>query len=223
MISMKMRLIFLALLVIGAVHVKSQVTLTVDFTDDTHKKSELHNIWGVANRISPRNGVNIRPEIKVNTVRMVGGIVKKVNGVKIPYPKFDPCVYDSIKNVYVYNWKPLKSRIDAILNSGIQLYQFVLDQPPWAFQHGYTFLPKGSEYDGVHFKEEDRITTYGNSLPPYDKQAYYDFIVAMMTELVDTYGEETVLSWRFRVGSEIETPAHWRGSKQDFIAHYAIR
>jgi hypothetical protein len=65
------------------------------------------------------------------------------------------------------------------------------------------------------------MSKYGNSLPPADKQAYHDFIKALMTKLVETYGMEKVLSWRFRVGSEIETPEHWYGTKQDFIEHYA--
>jgi hypothetical protein len=65
------------------------------------------------------------------------------------------------------------------------------------------------------------MSKYGNSLPPADKQAYHDFIKSLMTKLVETYGKEKVLSWRFRVGSEIETREHWYGTKQDFIGHYA--
>lgn len=44
-------------------------------------------------------------------------------------------------------------------------------------------------------------------MPPADKQAYHGFIKALMTKLVETYGEEKVLSWRFRVGSEISLNA----------------
>lgn len=215
----KSLLIIPALLLMG--NLTAQVKLTADFTDVGNKKEELHNLWSVANRISPQHGAAVRDGIKVNTVRMIGGINKTVDGVRVPNYEFDPCVYDSVNQVYVYNWEPLKSRINAMLNANDIIHQLVVDQPPWCFQHGYTFLPEGSEYDGVHFKEEDRITIYGNCLPPYNKQAYYDFIVAMMNELVATYGEETVLSWRLRVGSEIETPDHWRGTKQDFIDHYA--
>jgi len=43
----------------------------------------------------------------------------------------------------------------------------------------------------------------------------------MIAELVRNYGKKQVLKWRFRVGSEIETPDHWRGTKQDFILHFA--
>jgi len=199
---------------------KAQVSVSTDFTDENLKKEALHNIWTVANRISPLTGGGVRDGIAINTVRMIGGINKKVNGEKVPYPEFDPCTYDSASNTYIYNWAPLKSRIDAILNRGTRIHQIVLDQPPWAFQYGYEFIPEGTR-DSIHFREDERVTGYGNSLPPADKEAYHDFIRALMEELIATYGQSMVESWRFRVGSEIETPDHWKGSKQDFIEHYA--
>ena len=198
----------------------AQVTLSTDFTSENLEEAPLHNIWSVANRISPRNGVNVRTDLKVNLVRMIGGVNKKGKGRNVPDLDFDPCHYDSITNTYVYNWEPLISRIDQIVNTQVGIHQIVLDQPPWAFQHGYTFIPTGTS-DSIHFREDERITKYGNSLPPYDKEAYFNFIAALMTKLIDTYGEEQILSWRFRVGSEIETPDHWRGTEQDFIDHFA--
>ena len=199
---------------------QAQVTLSTDFTSEELKKEPLYNIWSVANRISPTNGSNVRPDLKVNLVRMIGGIKKVVDGQNVPDLDYDPCYYDSINNIYVYNWDPLISRLDKIVNSPVEIHQIVLDQPPWAFQYGYTFIPAGTR-DSIHFREDERVTHYGNSLPPADKVAYHDFIKALMTKLVDTYGEELVLSWRFRVGSEIETPDHWRGTEQDFIEHFA--
>jgi hypothetical protein len=199
---------------------EAQVALSTDFTDDGFKKAPLHDIWTVANRISPETGGGVREGIAINTVRMIGGINKKINGKKVPYPEFDPCRYDTATNSYIYNWTPLKSRIDAILNKGTRIQQIVLDQPPWAFQHGYTFIPEGT-LDSIHFREDERVTGYGNSLPPADKEAYHDFIKGLMEELIATYGKSVVESWRFRVGSEIETPDHWKGSKQDFIEHFA--
>jgi uncharacterized repeat protein (TIGR02543 family) len=198
----------------------AQVTLSTDFTNETNKKAPIHNIWSVANRISPKNGANVRPDLKVNLVRMIGGINKIVNGEKVPDLDFDPCRYDSSTGTYVYDWDILIDRLDAIVYSDVEIHQIVLDQPPWAFQHGYTFIPSGTN-DGIHFREDEKISHYGNSLPPYDKEAYFDFIAALMTKLVDTYGKEKVLSWRFRVGSEIETPDHWFGTEQDFIEHFA--
>ncbi|WP_418262569.1 GH39 family glycosyl hydrolase [Flavobacterium faecale] len=200
--------------------VNAQVLLSTDFTNVTHKKQELQNIWTVVNRISPENGVNIAKGMELNVVRMIGGVNKKKNGKNVPNLEYDPCRYDSLTNTYVYNWKPLLSRIDNIRKDNIKILQLVLDQPSWAFQHGYTFIPKGTT-DNIHFREDERVSIYGNSLPPADKKAYTDFIKAMMEKLVDTYGKSEVESWRLRIGSEIETPDHWRGTKQEFIDYFA--
>lgn len=196
-----------------------QVHVSTDFTDETKRNEPLHNIWSIANRISPEYGSNVRPGLKMNTIRMIGGIKKVVNGEDVKDLDFDTCLYDSINNQYVYRFEPLIERLDRIINSQTEIYQIVLDQPPWAFQHGYTFIPQGTR-DNINFREDEQISTYGNSLPPADKVAYHDYIKALMTKLVETYGEEKVLSWRFRVGSEIETPDHWYGTKQDFIEHF---
>ncbi|GAB7255966.1 GH39 family glycosyl hydrolase [Polaribacter sp. OB-PA-B3] len=199
--------------------INAQVQVSTDFTDEINKKEPLHNIWSIANRISPKNGSNIRPGLKMNIVRMIGGIKKTVNGKNVKDLDFDTCLYDSINNVYVYKFERLTDRIDKILNSQTEIHQIVLDQPSWAFQHGYTFIPTGTR-DNINFREDEQISIYGNSLPPADKQAYHNYIKALITHLVAIYGEEKVLSWRFRVGSEIETPDHWFGTKQDFIEHY---
>jgi hypothetical protein len=207
------------LCVFSLYNLNGQVTLSADFTDEANEREPLHNIWSIANRISPQNGSNVRPDLKMNTIRMIGGINKIVNGVRMKDLDFDTCLYDSINNQYVYRFEPLIARLDNIINSQTEIHQIVLDQPPWAFQHGYTFIPEGT-IDYVNFRENEQISIYGNSLPPADPVAYHDYIVALMTELVANYGEEMVLSWRFRVGSEIETPSHWYGTKQDFIEHF---
>ncbi len=212
--------IFYLLCFIFVSNINAQVKLSTDFTSENDKKLPIHNVWDVANRISPRNGSNIRSGLKMNIVRMIGGINKVVNGVPQKDLDYDPCIYDSINNQYIYRWDPLIERLNKVVNSQTEILQIALDQPPWAFQHGYTFIPEGTR-DNVNFRENERISIYGNSLPPADKQAYHDFIKALMTKLVETYGEEKVLSWRFRVGSEIETPDHWFGTKQDFIEHFA--
>jgi len=62
---------------------QSQVKLSTDFTNETDKKLAIHDFWNVANRISPRNGSNIRPGLKMNIVRMVGGINKTKNNAHI--------------------------------------------------------------------------------------------------------------------------------------------
>lgn len=200
-------------------HLNGQVVLSTDYTNATNNKGELKNIWNVVNRISPTTGAGVRTGLGVNLIRMVGGINKKVNGVNEPDLDFDPVRYDGTTGTYVYNWTVLKNRINAVRRD-TKIFQFVLDQVPWAFQQGYTFIPTGTR-DNINFREDERITIYGNSLPAKDKVAYFNFIKAMMTELVATYGATEVLSWRFRVGSEIETPDHWKGNEQDFIDHFA--
>ncbi len=206
--------------VLSVLNIEAQVTLSTDFTSDVDKQEALHEIWDVANRISPTNGSNVRSGTDINLVRMIGGIVKKVDGVKVPDLDYDPVSYDSENDVYVYNWEPLLTRLSKIVDGQTKIHQLVLDQVPWAFQYGYEFIPEGT-IDNIHFREDEKVSIYGNSLPPADKEAYFDFIQAMMEKLVETFGEEEVMSWRFRVGSEIETPDHWFGTKQDFIAHFA--
>lgn len=199
----------------------ASVAVSVDFTNNEDARETLYDMWTVANRISPTNGVAVRPGMKVNVVRMIGGIVDKdENGVRTPNLDFDTCTYDEENQEYVYHFDRLVDRIDKIRNGGTEIHQIVLDQPPWAFQRGYTFIPEG-EMDGINFREDERVSIYGNSLPPYDKVAYNAFIQAMMTYLISEYGETIVKSWRFRVGSEIETPDHWFGTEQDFIEHFA--
>lgn len=219
-----MRILFSFLIFVflnaSIISVDAQVILSTDFTSDVEKKEPVHEIWDVANRISPTNGSNVRTGTDINLVRMIGGIVKKVDGVKVPDLDYDPCHYDSVNNAYVYNWEPLLTRLGKIVNGQTKIHQLVLDQPPWAFQHGYEFIPEGT-IDSIHFREDERVSIYGNSLPPRDKEAYHDFIKAMMEKLIETFGLEEVESWRFRVGSEIETPDHWFGTQEDFIEHFA--
>lgn len=197
------------------------VVVNVDITDPNTHQAKLHDMWGTINRIAPKNGVTIIDGLNVNTVRMLGGIMKTdADGNKVPDLDYDVATYNESTEEYEYNFQPLVNRINAIVDKGHNLHQIVLDQPPWAFQTGYTFIPEG-EKDGIHFRENERVSHYGNSLPPKDKEAYNQFLQATMNHLVSVYGEETVLSWRFRIGTEIETPDHWYGTEQDFVEHFA--
>ena len=215
------RIVLIVFTVCNFLNTEAQVMVSTDLSSKAYKKEPVPNIWNVVNRISPKNGVSVMQGVDVNIVRMVGGILKKVNGKRVPNYEYDPCRYDSINNKYIYNWKPLLMRIHKVKRSKTKIFQLVLDQPCWAFQHGYNFTPDDQPYNGVDFKESERVSIYGNSLPPKDKEAYYTFIHDMMEVLIRAFGEEEVLSWRFRVGSEIETPDHWWGTKEDFIHHFA--
>lgn len=85
------------------------------------------------------------------------------------------------------------ARLDKIVNSDTSVQQFVLDQPDWAFQQSYTFIPAGTK-DGKNFRENERQSIYGNSLPPCDKEAYADFISELMRRLIDRNGRNKVAS-----------------------------
>lgn len=193
----------------------AQITLRADFTDADRGMGELYAFWDVHNRLPPYKAVNVpalgREGAKINCVRLLGGWRSEDSSV-------DPYKWDGEK--YIYDWAPLKERIDVVLNSGMELYQFVLDNPPWAFQRGLTFVEQN---DGINYLAADRNATYGNPVPPNDPQAWGEFIEAMLAELVDTYGRDVVEKWRFRVGSEIDTrPGHWVGTMQQFFDHYAV-
>lgn len=216
-------LTLLALVFLFGANTCRAVDVSVNFTEPDDVRGTLIDMWKVANRISPQRGANVRTGMTVNTVRMLGGIVewgKNREKTERPNLAFDICSYDEEKQQYVYHFDRLVNRINRIRKGGTEIYQLVLDQPPWVFQRGYTFIPEG-ESDGVHFREDERVSHYGNSLPPCDKEAYASFIKAMMKHLIAVYGEDLVKTWRFRVGSEIETPEHWHGTEADFVEHFA--
>lgn len=114
---------FLLLCFVVTINSNGQIELSTDFTSENDKKRPIHNIWNTANRISPRYGSNIRTGLKMNIVRMIGGINKKVNGENVKDLDFDPCIYDSINNTYVYRWEPLIDRLNKVVNSQTEIYR----------------------------------------------------------------------------------------------------
>lgn len=194
----------------------ADVTLSSDFTNPENKKGEIYDFWNTHNRLPPYEEINVpafgMEGASINCVRMIGGWSKR--GKRMV--DYDCYKWDGEK--YVYDWEPLIRRIDVVLASGIRLKQIVLDNPPWAFQRDITFV---EEADGVHYLAADQNSTYGNAVPPNDPAAWNAFIKAAINKLVETYGREQVASWRFRVGSEIDTrPGHWIGTRQQFFNHY---
>ena len=77
--------------------VSAQVTLTTDFTNTANNKGLLFDAWTVANRISPVNGSGVKNTLGVNTVRMIGGVLK----AGVPDLAFDPVSYDMFPLVYL--------------------------------------------------------------------------------------------------------------------------
>jgi len=189
------------------------VTLSSDFTDDQVQIGKVYDFFDVAVR-TERGSPNSKPATfgrrpKVNTVRMLGGWFNQdLSG--------DTYLWDGEK--YVYNFEAAFAKLDSWLDGDWDIFQIVLDNPPWAFQRGYKFV---EEPDGKHYLLKDRVGVYGNGLPPNDATAWSNYISAFMSELVKRYGKETVLNWRFRVGSEIDTrPQHWAATREAFFEHY---
>ena len=189
------------------------VTLAADFTDDLSQIGEVYDFFDVAVR-TERGSPNSKPatfgrQPKVNTVRMLGGWFNQdLSG--------DTYLWNGEK--YVYNFEAAFAKLDSWLDGDWDIFQVVLDNPPWAFQRGYKFV---EEPDGKHYLLKDRVGVYGNGLPPNDATAWSNYIRAFMSELVKRYGKETVLNWRFRVGSEIDTrPQHWAATREAFFEHY---
>ncbi|MEL0604142.1 GH39 family glycosyl hydrolase [Pseudoalteromonas undina] len=193
--------------------VETAHTFTADFTTEQEKHGEIYDFFDVAVRTEGGNPkskpATFGRKAKVNKVRMLGGWYNQdLTG--------DTYIWDGEK--YVYNFKAATDRIDSWLENDWDIFQIVLDNPPWAFQRGYTFV---EQPDGIHYLAKDRVGVYGNGLPPKDAKAWHNYIRAFITHLVDTYGEKQVLSWRFRVGSEIDTrPQHWAATRQEFFEHY---
>ncbi|WP_342807880.1 hypothetical protein [Alteromonas sp. M12] len=189
------------------------ITLQADFSDENNRIGTIYNFFDVAVR-TDKASPNSKPadfgqKPQVNTVRMLGGWASKdING--------DAYKWDGQN--FVYDFDKVTNRIDNWINNGWDIFQIVLDNPPWAFQRGLTFVekPNGSDY-----LLKDANSVYGNGLPPNDSKAWHKFIVDLSKHLVKKYGKEKVLTWRFRVGSEIDTrPQHWVGTRQQFFDHY---
>ncbi len=189
------------------------VTLVSDFTDNHAQIGEVYDFFDVAVRTERGSPKSIpatfgrRP--KVNTVRLLGGWFNQdLSG--------DTYLWDGEQ--YIYNFEAAFAKLDSWLKGDWDIFQIVLDNPPWAFQRGYKFV---EEPDGEHYLLKDKVGVYGNGLPPNDATAWNNYIRAFITELVERYGKERVLKWRFRVGSEIDTrPQHWAATREEFFDHY---
>lgn len=194
-------------------NVSPNIMLYADFTESDNTIGVVFDFFDVSVRTERGNPkgtpAHFGRKKSVNAVRMLGGWRNQDL-------KGDTYQWDGEK--YVYNFKAATKRIDGWLDNDWDVFQIVLDNPPWAFQRGYQFVSKP---DGKHYLEKDRIGVYGNGLPPNDAVAWNNYMRAFISHLVKTYGKEKVLSWRFRIGSEIDTrPQHWSGTRQQFFDHY---
>ncbi|MGB7396118.1 MAG: hypothetical protein WA913_17180, partial [Pricia sp.] len=212
-------LVFMVYTLAGA-----QVKVSTNFIDESNRKAPIPNVWQVANDISPSykgndDGPQIRPDLKMNIIRLSGGI--KSNGLK--NTDYDMVEWSEKANDYVYDFTRLLRVIDKADEHSDEIYQLVIDNVPWAFQRGYTFVDLDkNNFDGVHFRKFEEIEQYGNALPPSDMKEYGQYVEALVKTLVDEYGMDRVEKWRFRIGTEIESPGHWKGTAEDFVDYLDV-
>lgn len=212
-------------LLVHSVH--AEVNLTCHFNIARNKQDPLYNFWSVRNEIPPyprlrsdkksRNQKSRKQTTQANTmncIRLLGGWAKDGK----MQTEEDSCYWDETKQQYVYRLSKVTDRIDGVLAQGYKIHQLVLDNPPWCFQRGLKF---GNNKDAGEYPEKDRISTYGNSLPPGDPKAWNDFIKSVLRKLVNQYGFKQMQEMRFRIGTESDYhPHHWSGTKMDFFRHY---
>lgn len=198
--------------------VPAEVTLDSDFTHTANQGEPLYNFWRVRNQIPSYPSPSARQlpaeYHSRNCIRMLGGWPTGPHTVGE-----DAAIWNEATQEYEYRLEKIIDRIEGVRTRGYDIHQIVLDNPPWCFQRGLKFSdnPGPGEY-----ANELRNTTYGNSLPPGEPEAWHDFITAVMEKLVEVYGQELVSSWRFRVHTEGDFfPHHWAGTKMDFFEHYA--
>ncbi|MFY0606464.1 MAG: hypothetical protein JXR10_07110 [Cyclobacteriaceae bacterium] len=165
----------------------------------------LYNFWSTRPMINQTRFASssfveslevIKPYVKsYNLVRVLGGRNDNMNTMYLGV--------DADGKIKV-NFSGLISDLRAFMRTGFKP-RLVLDNVPWEMS-----LPKVSD-------------TYGNSKPPTDYDIWRQYINAFLQELIDEFGMEEVKTWRFRVATEPNyTPAHWRGTMEEYFKHYDI-
>ena len=224
LIKNKKELLNLAL-IFASSFVFSQSSLNCDFSNPDNKKDKTFKFWDIENKIfsgpitTPAksqvdNGGRAR---NLNYVRTLGGWRKTENGQ--PAKDFSGDLATFQNGAYVYDPSKMINKLKQYRANGVVINQIVLDNPPWVFQRGLNFV---DEINNVDYLKSTEIETYGNAIPPNNNTEWRKFIRVVMNALVDEFGLETVESWRFRGGSEIETSGHWAGTKEQYFTHYRI-
>ncbi|MGZ0654571.1 GH39 family glycosyl hydrolase [Coraliomargarita sp. W4R53] len=109
--------------------------------------------------------------------------------------------YRDEDGVIQYRWDLLAPRLDPYVNMGYDL-TLVLDNTPACFADDASF---GS---------------YGPASPPDNLEEWGTFIEELCRQLVTTYGENRVDSWRFRMGTECQGRDRFDGTQEQFNQFY---
>ncbi len=201
----------------------AQSSLRVDYTNSEDRRGRTFNWWDIENKIfSGRieredesqvdNGGRAR---RMNFVRTLGGWRTRGEQTR----DFRGQLAFFRDGEYVYDPSRMINKIREYRANGFRIHQIVLDNPPWVFQRGITFVPD-EERNDIDYLESTRILGFGNGIPPNSNFRWRIFVRTVLEGLVEEFGQETVEGWRFRIGSEIETPDHWAGTEQQFFVHY---
>ena len=219
----KIRLKFKVLLALSFLTsvLHSQSSLRCDFGNEDNKRNKTFNFWDIENKIfsgpiNPAsdsqvdNGGRAR---RMNFIRTLGGWRARGEEAK----DFSGDLATFSNGEYVFDAQPMIDKIKQYRANGIRINQIVLDNPPWVFQRGLNFVENINNRD---YLTSTQIETYGNAIPPNSNYQWRLFVRSVMDALVAEFGVSTVENWRFRGGTEIETPGHWAGTKQQYFNHY---
>jgi len=197
----------------------AQSIFNVNYANRDDQRGEIVNFWSVENKIFSgrvETEGEFRGETrKLNFIRTLGGWRTSIDGAAAK--DFSGDLYSRENNRDVFDFDQMIDKIREYRANGIRVNQIVLDNPPWDFQNDHTFV---DQPNGVNYLRSTEIETYGNAIPPDKPNVWSDFISATTQRLVDEFGAATVAQWRFRVGSEIDTPGHWAGTATEFFNHY---
>lgn len=127
--------------------VKAQKIFTADFTQQTNKISTVRNFWDIRNIVSDRLDKDLEQGEIINSVRLLRGWKTDTSG------EVDAYKWNGAN--YVYDFDVLLARIDKIIENN-ELYQIVLDNVPWAFKRGITFV---DEPNGINYLSKEILKT----------------------------------------------------------------
>jgi len=104
----------------------------------------------------------------------------------------------------IYNWHYVDKLIDMLLQNGVK-----------------PFLELGLMPSALKSSDETVFEWKGNISPPKDIRQWAELIEKFVSHLIDRYGLNAVLTWRFEVWNEPDLEGFfWAGTKEDYFELY---